>query len=75
MIADRRAGAGRAALEREFIDLVGAAIERGDMSIERATDFMLEHGIRPPVVQGVIERAQRPTEEHAIQALEDMQWV
>lgn len=70
---DRRSHTGRATLEREFIDLVQAAIERDDMTIERATEFMLEHGIRPAVVEGVIERAQQPGVEHAAKALEDLQ--
>lgn len=52
-------------LHREFVNLVEAAIERGDMSIERAAEFMLEHGIRPQVVQNVLAKVQAETGEAA----------
>lgn len=52
-------------LHREFVNLVESAIERGDMSIERAAEFMLEHGIRPQVVQNVLSKVQAETGEAA----------
>lgn len=58
---ERRATSGRKAVEREFVRLVQSAIERGDMTIERATNFMLEHGIGAHVVSAVIARAQQQT--------------
>ncbi len=57
---DRRAGSGRRAVEREFISLIENALDRGDMDIHRATEFMLEHGITPGVISRVITRAQNP---------------
>jgi len=45
-------------LHREFVNLVEAAIERGDMSIERAAELMIEHGIRRHVVQNVLANMQ-----------------
>lgn len=52
-------------LHREFVNLVEAAIDRGDMSIERAAELMLEHGISAHVVQNVLSKVQAETDEAA----------
>lgn len=47
-------------LLRDFVDLVAAAIERGDMTIERAAELMLEHRVPSHVAARIIARAQQP---------------
>ncbi len=59
MRADRRASSGTLAVEREFIRLVEAQITNGTMTLERAAEFMLEHGLSGTVVAGVITRVQQ----------------
>jgi len=51
-------------LHREFLILVESAIERGDMTIERAADFMLEHRIQPGVARNLLTRVQAGTAPH-----------